>query len=251
MATETTAVTKREHTGEEVPVEIRTALERSRMIREAAAHIAAQTWGKGLSRHEHAAVARYCIEAGLDPVRHVYVLGGTVYVNAQAYMDKLAADPDFEGIRWENISADKAAREAEGVPAHAQQAWRCHLRHRGREFVAVGYAPKGKGDPVGAAFPMEKAQTTAIRRAARLAVPMWTERTERIVEQFESVHAAAKATQAAIPPATPPDVVRLPDDPYAPEPDEAEPVRPTGRDLSAETGELFQQQPPAAQDEGR
>src|SRR5690606_13929034 len=47
MATETTAVTKREHTGEEVPVEIRTALERSRMIREAAAHIAAQTWGKG------------------------------------------------------------------------------------------------------------------------------------------------------------------------------------------------------------
>lgn len=248
MATETTAVARREDTGEHMPVEIRTALERDKMIREAAAHIAAQTWGKGLSRHEHAAVARYCLEAGLDPVRHVFVLGGTVYVNAQAYMDKLAADPDFEGIRWENISGDKEAREQEGVPHHAQQAWRCHLRHRGREFVAVGYAPKGKGDPVGAAFPMEKAQTTAIRRAARLAVPMWTERVERTVEKFEYVHAAMKETQANLPPALPPEPMRLPDDPYAPD---EEPVRPTGRDLSAETGELFEQEPPSAQSEGR
>src|SRR5882762_5349506 len=45
------------------------------MIRRAAAAIASTGWGHSITPVARAAVARYCLEVGCDPVRHVYVLG--------------------------------------------------------------------------------------------------------------------------------------------------------------------------------
>src|SRR5437879_5371957 len=52
------------------------------MIRQAAATIAETGWGKDISPVARAAVGRYLLEVGADPVRHAYVLGGNVYLNA-------------------------------------------------------------------------------------------------------------------------------------------------------------------------
>lgn len=158
--------------------------ERDKMVRAMAAQIAGESWGKALSPHTQAAVARYAMEAGLDPVRHIDVLAGRVYINAQAYMDRLAGDAEFEGVAYQNVTDDAEARARWGVPRHALAAYVVTIRHRGRVFEEIGYAPKRANDSVGKDFPHEKARTSGIRRAAKLAVPMWTQRME---EQFVAV----------------------------------------------------------------
>lgn len=200
-------------------------IDRDRMVREAAAAIANQTWGKGLSRAEQAAVARYALEAGLDPVRHVHVLGGTPYINADGYREKLAADPNFEGMEFENITNDAEARKQWGVPAFAKAAYLCTIYYKGRRpTTECGYAPKtekknSKGnylDSIGMEFPHEKARTTATRRAAKNVVPIWSRRLEQLETQIQELHAQAYAIHAHVEEEAQPRVpMALPADPYA------------------------------------
>lgn len=195
MSNESTAVARTEPEDEFAGALV-SGYQRDRMIRSMARQIANESWGKNLSPHTQAAMARYAMEAGLDPVRHIDVLGGRVYINAAAYMDRLAADPEFEGVAFDPISDDEAERARWGVPDFAKAVFLVTIRHRGREFREVGYAPKRANDSVGKEFPAEKARTSGIRRAARMAVPMWTQKME---QQFESVEALLTSERAAIP----------------------------------------------------
>lgn len=199
------------------PQALMTAVERDRMVRQAASAIAGQTWGKGLSQHEQAAVARYAMEAGLDPVRHINVLGGNVYVNAQAYMDTLAATDGYEGVDFVNITEDKDARKQWAVPDRAKAVYVCTVRVTGRTFTECGYAPKHAKDQVGEQYPGEKARATALRRAARMAVPVWTTRVEKVMGKFEVLYADARA-ELPPPREVPNQRIAMPADPYSNEP---------------------------------
>jgi hypothetical protein len=68
---------------------------RARLIRDASVQIANLSWGKDLSQHAQAGVARWCLERGIDPIRHIYILGGNLYDNANYYLDKLAVTPGY------------------------------------------------------------------------------------------------------------------------------------------------------------
>jgi hypothetical protein len=191
MSNESTAVAQREPE-DAFAAQLQSTYQRDKMVRAMAQQIATESWGKNLSPHTQAAMARYAMEAGLDPVRHIDVLGGRVYINAAAYMDRLAADPEFEGITFDPIADDEDQRTRWGVPKHATAAFVVTIRHRGRDFQEVGYAPKRANDSVGKEFPAEKARTSGIRRAARMAVPMWTQKMEQQFERVETLIAESK-----------------------------------------------------------
>lgn len=196
MSNESTAVARREPEPEDAfALQMQSGYQKDRMIRAMARQIANESWGKNLSPHTQAAVARYAMEAGLDPVRHLDVLGGRVYINAAAYMDRLASDPEFEGLTFDPITDDEEQRARWGVPKHALAVFLVTIRHRGREFQEVGYAPKRANDSVGKEFPAEKARTSGIRRAARMAVPMWTQRMEHQFEAVETLIGDQKARE--------------------------------------------------------
>lgn len=168
------------------------------MIREAAAAVAETGWGKDISPRARAAVARYCLEIGCDPVRHVYVLGGsTVYLNAEFYRDLVAANPDFLRDEWRFIHPDaratkdvneerKGERVAYGVPEDATGACVVTLHYNnGRgPFVGVNWAGTG-ADPVGKQEPAQTAHTRAYRKAAMKAEPAWFRSHPRLKEAVE------------------------------------------------------------------
>ena len=83
--------------------ELLSRVRQSQMIREASAAVAEHGWGKDISPVARAAVCRYCLELGADPVRHVFILGGSVYLNAEFWRDLVAANPKF--LRDEQIEA--------------------------------------------------------------------------------------------------------------------------------------------------
>jgi len=64
-------------------------------LRDTATTIAGISWGSKMSEDTRYAVARWCTMAGIDPIRHIDVLGSRIYDNAQLYMDALAAMPEF------------------------------------------------------------------------------------------------------------------------------------------------------------
>jgi hypothetical protein len=85
-------------------------IERTRILRAAAAQVAELSWGRDLAPEVRFALSRWCLEAGLDPLRHVLVLGGNVYDTAEYYMDRLASAPGF--VRWEyELAAPLDVRE--------------------------------------------------------------------------------------------------------------------------------------------
>ena len=71
------------------------AVEREQLLGRAAIEIANTQWGGSISVDARKAVARWCMEAGLDPARHIYILGGKIYDNAEYYIDKLASMATF------------------------------------------------------------------------------------------------------------------------------------------------------------
>lgn len=159
----------------------------AKMIRDVAVAVAETGWGKGVSPISRAAVVRYCLEIGADPVRHVYLLGGNVYMNAAFWMDLVAANPKFQRAETEFIHEDaragdednadrKAQRVTYGVPEGVKGAAVVTLHYAdGRgPFIGVNWVgSRGKPDPVGEAEPTKTAETRAYRRAAMKAEPAW------------------------------------------------------------------------------
>lgn len=156
------------------------------MVRKAAAALAETGWGKAISPIARAAVARYLLEIGADPMRHAYVLGGNVYMNAAFYMELVASNPKFLRSEAEFVHDDprltddekahrRSLRVKYGVPEGAPGACVVTLYYDGGRgpFVGVNWAGVRDTDPVGKAEPTKTAETRAYRKAALKAEPAW------------------------------------------------------------------------------
>jgi hypothetical protein len=164
-----------------------------KMLRLTAQAVAEEGWGKAISPVARQAVVRYCLEIGADPIRHVHVLAGTVYLNAAFWMELVAANPKFRRPEEEFIHHDerasdkeneerKAARVQFGVPEGVKGAAVVTLHYEGRgPFVGVNWVGARKNpDPVGEAEPTKTALTRAYRKAAIKAEPAWFTRHPRL-----------------------------------------------------------------------
>lgn len=68
---------------------------KARALRKASNLIATMEWGAKLTDAGRAAFARYCLELGGDPLRHVDILAGGPFINGDYYRDVIAANPAF------------------------------------------------------------------------------------------------------------------------------------------------------------
>ena len=175
-------------------------------------------WSKDLSAEGVRAVAEYCRQNDLDPIRHVEVLGGKIYLTAELYRERAAPliqrgiivpmEPDFinadarldqladAGDEWAQQERTRRLRERikHNVPEKAQAAcvMRLQVAATGRTVVGVNWCGGGvrQRDPVGDSEPTKTAQTRAERRAWRAvaeAVPTFG-------QQFAVMHHAAEVT---------------------------------------------------------
>lgn len=171
---------------------IASAYRRSQMIAQASAQVAETSWGTKLTPQARAAVVRYALETGTDPVRHWYVLGGKMYDNAELYYDLVAStdgfvkdDVDFihddEKLPPEERTRRLGQRQRYAAPDEAKgiAVVTLYFKDRG-PFIGVNWAGRGRktndgkwADPVGEAEPTKTAHTRAYRKAAKKAVPVW------------------------------------------------------------------------------
>ncbi len=153
-------------------------------------------WSKEVSETVVRAVAEYAHRIGADPVRHVEVLGGRIYLTADYYREKgapliasglvsapqlehIAADPRLDTLAagttsratWASEERDRrmAARIEHGVPEGAKAAVICRIAVRGGSVVeGVNWVGgSSKRDPVGDSEPTKTAESRAERRAWR------------------------------------------------------------------------------------
>lgn len=155
-------------------------------------------WGRDTTPEMARAVAQYCRENNLDPVRHVEILGGRIYLTAELYDEKGAhllrsgeihpLEPDYINA---DVRLDELAKEGDAW-AVAENTRRKHERIRynvpekalaavvqkfvlrsGASVVGVNWCGGVRGnnqygkplDPIGEADPTKTAQTRARRRA--------------------------------------------------------------------------------------
>lgn len=184
-----TAVATREKPS--LPADIQANIDAAKMRRQIATQIRGQMWGKDLGEATTAAIARYCIENQIDPVRHVEVLGGRIYLTAEFYDERgahllrdgtvIAAEPDYinaddrltklaaDGDSWakEELQRRVRLRIQYNVPEEARAAVVQKMTVAGTTVVGVNWCgglKGGKRDPVGDAEPAKTAQTRARRR---------------------------------------------------------------------------------------
>lgn len=182
--------------------ELLSRFRQSQMIRQAAAAIAEKSWGKECSPYVRAAIARYALETGTDPVRHWEVLGGHLYDTAQLWLDVATSQADYQGyeqddLSWnEGLDDDEVARRrreraAYGIPQDVKGACVVRIFRKGirRPFIGANHAGHRQGfnaklrehrggpeliqDPIGEQDPGKTAFTRAFRRAAKTAWPLW------------------------------------------------------------------------------
>jgi len=197
-ATPSTAVTR---TKPPLPPAVQEAIEANRVKNAIVQQIKGTMWAKDLSGETIRAVAQYCRENGLDPVRHVEMLGGRIYLTAEFYqergapfvrdgsirvgqtdfihadprLDEVAKGADEELAAWAKKEKSRRLmlRIRHGVPENAKAAAIVPLT-----VVASGTVYEGvnwcgglaKKDPVGDAEPTKTAETRSARRAWKRAV---------------------------------------------------------------------------------
>jgi hypothetical protein len=169
------------------------------MVAAASKELAVTAWGKEISAYARAAVVRYMLEIGADPMRHCFVLGGNIYLNAEFYRELVAANPKFLRDEVDFIHDDPRASDEErtrrkdqrilfGVPENAPGAAVVVLHYEGRgPFIGVNWAGVRDKDPVGKAEPTKSAQTRAYRKAALKAEPAWFKRHPALREAEEVI----------------------------------------------------------------
>lgn len=205
MSEATTALEKAKPT---LPPELQARVEENRIRNAVVAQIRGTIWGKDLSQEQVRAVAQYANEHGIDPVRHVEVLGGRIYLTAELYDERGAelvaagiiqpCEPDLiqaderlsklaaAGDEWAKAEETRRMRERikYGVPEQAKAA--CVTRFRvtrtGAEVVGVNWCGGGvrQRDPVGDAEPVKTAITRSRRRAWKQLVTIVPQLAERI-----------------------------------------------------------------------
>lgn len=189
-----------------------TERDRLRVIRVAATQMGKLQWGTELDAVTRGAIARWALEAGIDPVRHIDILGNRIYDNAKLYLDACAAHPgfvrdtvvllapldrrtfdasvlladDIEGLKLEQkqINAERYRLQMQyGVPTKINEhgelaaAALVTLYFKGKEPAEgvnwAGRYGQGKKDPVGEQHPVKTAITRAYRKAALKRIPVW------------------------------------------------------------------------------
>ena len=175
-----------------LPADIQARVDENRARNMMVTAIRGTQWGKDCSQEMARAVAQYCRENNLDPVRHVEILGGRIYLTAELYdekgahllrsgeiipdkpdyinaderLDKLASDGDAWAI--EERTRRLRLRIEHAVPEKAAAAVVQIFRLKsGAAIVGVNWCGGGSRtrDPVGDAEPTKTAQTRARRRA--------------------------------------------------------------------------------------
>lgn len=206
-----------------LPADVQRTIEENRMRNAVVAQIRGTIWGKDLNPEQVRAVAQYAREVGIDPVRHVEVLGGRIYLTADFYQERGAslirrgeiilhpteyihADPRLDEVAAKMTGEAKEwalgeqlkrlqARIQYGVPEKAAAAAvvRLTVRSTGATFVGVSWCGGGsrQRDPVGDSEPTKTAETRAARRAWKRIVSVVPE----MQEQVETVEARAVVVQ--------------------------------------------------------
>lgn len=187
------------------------------------AAIRSTQWGKDCSPDMQRAVAHYCNENNLDPVRHVEILGGRIYLTTSLYDEKGAHllregiivpdEPEYinADVRLDELAAEgyaeakdessrrKFMRAQYNVPEKAAAAvvQRFHIPASGAVIVGVNWCGGGvrQRDPVGDAEPAKTAQTRARRRA-------WVQIADIIpgyAETIRPIEASARVVSESLP----------------------------------------------------
>ena len=191
-----------------LPPEIQARVEENKQKNAIVAAIRGTIWGKDLNEGQVRAVAQYARENGIDPVRHVEVLGGRIYLTAELYDERGAelvaagiiqpCEPDHiqaderltklaaAGDEWAKAEDTRRMRERikYGVPEAAKAAavTRFRITSTGAEVVGVNWCGGGvrQRDPVGDAEPVKTAITRSRRRAWKQLVTIVPQMAERI-----------------------------------------------------------------------
>ncbi len=217
-APSTAVTTPKRDTLANLPPEVQARLAENKMKNQVAAQIRGTIWGKDLSPEGVRAVAEYCRENGIDPVRHVEVLGGRIYLTAELYEERGAPlmqaglvrkeEPDYinaderldklaaAGDEWAKNETLRRIRERIrwNAPEAAKAIVVTRLHVKGMENPLIGVNWCGgtaKRDPVGDAEPTKTAASRSARRA-------WKQIVEVIPSyghQFERMHATMEPTQ--------------------------------------------------------
>lgn len=198
-----------------LPPDVQRHIEDNRIRNAAVAAIRGTIWSKDLSAQQIGAVAQYAREVGIDPVRHIEVLGGRIYLTAEFYRERGAplirsgkvrvheteyinVDPRLEalaktGDEWAvNEQAHRQVlRIRYNAPEKAAAIAVVRITIVGTDSTYVGVNWCGglaKRDPVGDAEPAKTAEARAERRAWRRIVS--------VIPELETAvgHIEARAT---------------------------------------------------------
>lgn len=176
--------------------------------------VQASEWGRALSEVTQAAMARFCLVAGIEiPSEEIDILGGRPYRNAKHWTKRMLQDESYLDHELINITNDPAQRAEVGAPDYALAVYKVKIRKlasfapiekiRSGEITNVeqyitttyeaNWAPskdgkneKGKHlDPIGFADPHKTARTRALRRGAEKSFPSTIGEKERVVVRAE------------------------------------------------------------------
>lgn len=209
-----------------LPANIQASVDERRARNQMVTAIRSTQWGVNATPELARSIAEYCRQNNLDPVRHVELLGGRIYLTAALYDEKGAHlirsgeiipdepdyindDPRLEAIEKSGTEGAKAwAREESmrrlkariqfNVPEKSLAAvvQRFRIASTGAVITGVNWCGgNGRKDPVGEAEPAKTAQTRARRRA-------WTQIADVIpgyAEIIRPLEATAKIVSAALP----------------------------------------------------
>jgi hypothetical protein len=120
-------------------------MQEARLRNQVVAQIRGQQWGLGIDSRTARAVANYCLELGLDPVRHVEVLGGRIYLTAELYEERAAPfirsgeivphEPEFINVdpRLDLVAEDPDAETAAWAKAEKLRRVKARIEHNAPE----------------------------------------------------------------------------------------------------------------------
>lgn len=180
----------------DLPPALRASLHAAKVANAMNAEIAKLSWGKSLDSTTAGAIAEWGRTYGVDVITEMDILGNRPYLNSKFYLRKLAAliergiveyavaDHIEVDHRLEALAASGNAeavaerdrrtferiRHSVGDDAISAVVFRVKLRSMDQEVVGCKRVARSDKDPVGAAFPVETAESRAARRCIRLLV---------------------------------------------------------------------------------
>jgi len=177
-----------------LPPEIQARVEENKQKNAIVAAIRGTIWGKDLNEGQVRAVAQYARENGIDPVRHVEVLGGRIYLTAELYDERgaeLVAAGIIQPCEPDLIQADERLTKL----AAAGDEWaKAEDTRRMRERIKYGVPEAAKAEPV----------KTAITRSRRRAWKQLVTIVPQMAERIGHLQASAEVVEGKLLEVAPP-----------------------------------------------